>query len=338
MPAPPEVVDSVVQSTVEDHAQRQSRIAYAVALLFFVNGGLSDAERERWLAAFVPWQRQAILDAATRGHSYAGLLWSLQTDSVFDDFTFDADNAPLVDDLLERSVLYADRPIVRARWEASKLKQRDTPVRPAADPGDGADVASPEPVDTPAPQRPSSNVTGGGVNTDPRVRPEVAQARQAAEQAGVLPRATEENSTLSDSMERGAARAAEQAMAETNEAFGAGMDEYASKPGRRVARWLKAPHAGACSFCFLVSTRGYRTAQTAMAAGHRACKCGAKVLYVEPRRNRSSGQADVSNWFWAQELERQGYGLLFEGVDLDADGRAAVVGELFPDVEFPTRA
>lgn len=338
MPAPPEAIDTVVQSTVEDHAKRQSRVAYAAALLFFANAGLSDDDLNRWLRAYLPWQRQAILDAARRGYSYSSLLWSLQTDSLPDALSFDAEESPLVNDVLARSEQYATRPVIRARWEASKIKEagdqpgppaRSTTIeRPTVPP-----IEAPE-VDAPAPTP--------GVDTvdrpDPRVRPEVAQAKRAAEAARLVPEATDETSTLSDSMERGAARAAEQAMAETNDAFGAGMDQYAEQPTKKVARWLKAPHARACSFCFLVSTRGYRTAQAAMAAGHRACKCGAKVIYVEPRRNRKRNQAEVSNWFWADELDRQGYGLLFGAGELDADGRLAVVQELFPEVDVPPRA
>lgn len=341
MPAPPEVVDSVVESTVQTHAQRQSQVAYAAALLFFANAGLSDDDLERWLRAYLPWQREAILDAARRGYGYGSLLWSLQTDNAPEGIDVDLEDSELVSDLLRRSEQYADRPVIRSRWEASKRKQDGAgPTPNTGNVGrtttvDDLDVTST--VDTPA-----ADVSAVEVDVprtpDPKIRPEVDRAQTAARQAGLLPSPTEDNSTLAESMESGASRAAEQAMSETNEAFGAGMDTYAQQPGKTVARWLKAPHAGACQFCFLVSTRGYRSAQAAMAAGHRTCKCGAKVVYVEPRRNRRANQAEVSNWFWGEELQRQGYGLLFGAGELDADARLAVVQELFPDLEFPTRA
>jgi len=342
MPAPPEAIDTVVRSTVEDHAKRQSRVAYAAALLFFANAGLSDDDLARWLRAYLPWQRQAILDAARRGYSYSSLLWSLQTDNLPDGLDFDAERAPMVNDVLARSEQYANRPVIRARWEASKIKQtagQSAPGPAASTTIERPTVDAPE-VDVPEASVPDADVVEVDTTPDlpdPKVRPEVVEAQRVARRTGLVPSPTDEASTLSESMERGAARAAEQAMAETNDAFGAGMDEYAEQPGKRVARWLKAPHANACDFCFLVSTRGYRSAQTAMAAGHRACKCGAKVIYVKPRRSRKSGQSEVSNWFWAEELERQGYGLLLDSDGLDADGKLALVQELFPDVDVPPR-
>lgn len=313
MPAPPEVVDSVVQSTVEDHARRQSRIAFAAAFLFFVNAGLSDDELEAWTVAYLPWQRQAIREAAERGWSFASLLWSLQTDSAPDGLAAALDESPLLADIARRGEAFVDRPVVRARWEASKLT---APDRRVVRPGPVTDVdVEPPPVDV-------------------DVRPEVREAHRAARRARLVPAPTATDSTLAVSMERGAARAAEQAMSDTNQAFGAGMDEFASQPGRKVKRWLKAPHPGACKFCFLVSTRGFRTAQAAMRAGHLTCKCGAKAIFVEARDDAGN----VSNWYWGRELERRGYGLLFGASDLEAAGRAAVAGELFPDVDVPSRA
>jgi hypothetical protein len=46
----------------------------------------------------------------------------------------------------------------------------------------------------------------------------------------------------------------------------------------------------------------------------------------------------VSNWYWRQELENRGYGLLFEAGRLSDEGRQALVGELFPDLDIPARA
>jgi hypothetical protein len=329
MPAPPEVVDSVVQSTVEDHARRQSRVAYAAAFLFFVNAGLSDDELNVWLAAYLPWQREAVLEAAQRGWTYASLLWSLETDNAPDGLAATLEDSSFVADVLERGERFADRPVVRARWEASQIAER----RAAAEADVDVDVSD---ADVEVPTRPS---------TLSDVRPEVESARQAATRARLTPAPSRRESTLAESMQRGAARAAEQAMADTNQAFGAGMDEFASQPGRQVKRWLKAPHARACNFCFLVSTRGYRTAAAAMRAGHLTCKCGAKAVWVTARPDRDdtpgrrrTRQAEVSNWYWRQELENRGYGLLFEAGRLSDEGRQALVGELFPDLDIPARA
>ena len=303
MPAPSDVIDNVVAVTVDRHSRRQSQVAYASSFLFFVNAGLNDADMERWIAAYLPWQQVAIREAAERGWTYASLLWALQTDNAPEGLAEALEKSPLVADIQRRAERFADSPVRRARWEAAQVR----------DAQQAATVA--KPFEAP--------------KVDVNVRPEVARAAQAAREARLLTPPAAKKSTFAISMEKGAAQAAEQAMADTNQAFGAGMDRFASTGAKKmVKRWLKAPHPNACRTCFLVAGRGYRSAQAAMRAGHLTCRCSARVEFV-PASDR---YGNVSNVDWRNELESRGYGLLYGADQLSAEGRAAVAGELFPGV------
>lgn len=108
-----------------------------------------------------------------------------------------------------------------------------------------------------------------------------------------------------EAMDTAGAKAASQASGDVKRAYRRGVEHGATRAGTKVARYLKMPNPGACSWCFAVAGRGYRSATSV--PSHANCRCGVRPVFVAPINPRSDV---VANAAWYQALEDAGYGSL----------------------------
>lgn len=287
MPAPSEIIEGVVDAAAEEEAEAQNRLAWRIAFLWFLSGGVDDEAQASWVEVAPPLYSASRTASAERARATTSLLWSLETDHDLELFVDQVDDLPAMQSLHERADRFIDAPVVRARYDLSQT----------------ADI-----VDA-APDPPSLIVQ---------------DAREQARATGVY---TPVSPRYERAMDRGAARAVQQALGDSDRAYGIGAE--AAAKGKKVKRWVKVPHARACERCVLVARRGYRSAETAKLAGHAGCRCTAKAEWVVQRGYGS--RQGVRNVDWQDALEARGYGILDQFVDASEAGRRAILEELFPE-------
>lgn len=305
MPAPTDVVDAVVKAAVDQHAQSQEDLAYLIALMWYSFGGLDTAASAAWAEVAAPVVAASRLSAAERAVAYINLLHAIQTDTKLATARVALEDVAEFRALEQRAERFIDAPVVRARYEVAQQRERGRMIQIG---GDQAPGPRGKMVDLP---------------------PAVARARAKAEQAGLTPARTAEVSDFADAMDAGATRAVQQHLSDANSAYGIGGDTAAATAPTKVARWLKAPHAGACERCFLVSTRGYRTSEAAATAGHASCRCGTRVIFVAETGH--GARKRVTNDDWRDAVIDAGYGPLLNSASLSASARAALIDHIFPD-------
>lgn len=290
LPAPAEVISSLVQSAAAAEAQAQTDLATLVALYWFSYGGVDDSSAQEWAEVARPALGSARTSSAERGFEITSLLWSLENDEPLVERDSSIFDIPAFRALEERAEKYLDAPVVRTRYE---LANRIEAVM---------DIDPPSAV--------------------------VQAAREHARALGLYTvEPSEESNRYAAAMDRGAARAVQQALGDSDRAFGIGAQAAAT--GKKVKRWLKVPHAAACDVCVLVSRRGYRSAESAKLAGHAACRCGTKAEWVKTTGHGSRER--VRNVDWAEALDQAGYGMLDQFAGASTEGRAAILAELFPN-------
>jgi len=296
-----ETLNQVVQQAVNEQANFLDGLAYTVAILWLLNGGIRNRDRRRWEEAVSPVLEAAHMQSAERGAGFSRTMHGLNTNSTINN-DFKGVNFAANRDfqrMLERSRQYVDSPVKTARWHLSDPENR-----------------SPEPPIGPV-KRAIDDAKKAVLVVDNRAAPKPAGTSGAPATAFVDAKAREAR-RYEESMQKAAARAAEQAVGDATRAYSIGIEQGAVALGTTVERYLKVPHAQACNWCFLVAGRGYRSAQS-VARHSPVDKCGARAVWAPANRKRK-GEAIVGNEDWQKALEDAGYGGVIEASSKIARG------------------
>ena len=293
-------LDRVVQQAIKEQTSFLDGLFYSVVFLWMVHGGIRNRDQRRWEREILPVLDAANVQAAERGATFTRLMHSLNTSSKLDTAVANLrlETNPDFQKLSQRSRRYASSPVTYARWLLS---------RPEGE-------AAPKPPDKTL-KRAVDDAKRVAATTSVKDSPAAAAATAAPEKR-----------RYSDVMVMSASRVAEQAVGDATRAYSIGAEAGANVPGTMVERWLKIPNAKACSWCFTVAARGYRTAQSV--ARHTPIDhCGCRPIWVAANRRRK-GEQIAGNEDWKQALIDAGYGALVDAWKMNPADMPSTVRDL----------
>lgn len=300
-------LQTFVSGSVAEQAAFLESLAFTVAITWLLYGGIRESERRRYMAQIEPVLERAYADSARRGAAFTRTLHAFNTKSRLDlnlD-TIDFDNDPELVKVGERSRRFLDAPVVRARWLLSEdenvPEEPDPPAAVKRAVLAAKQVATVTDVDGPAAALvdvPEVDAPDGEEQVPDRFKRAVVNA---------------------------AAHHAQLATDDAKTAYDAGAQAGAQGLGTTLQRWLKIPGPNACSWCFAVAARGYRTATSP--PRHRYDKCGVRPVWAQARTVRK-GELIVGTEDWQQALEDAGYGGLIRAWAQSRDENAAAVRDI----------
>jgi hypothetical protein len=304
-------LQSFVAGSVAEQARFLDSLAFTVAVTWLLYGGIRESERRRYMAQIEPVLERAYADSARRGAAFTRTLHAFNTKSPLDlnlD-TIDFDNDPDLVEVGERSRRFLDAPVIRARWLLS-------------DPED-----PPEDPDPPAPVKRAVEAAKQVATVTDVDGPAAALVDLPEVDAPEVDVADDEQ--VPDKFRRAvvnaAAHHAQLATEDAKTAYDVGAQAGAQGLGTTLQRWLKIPGPNACSWCFAVSARGYRTATSP--PRHRYDKCGVRPVWAQARTIRK-GELIVGTEDWQQALEDAGYGGLIRAWAQSREENAAAVRDI----------